>query len=127
MPRKTTSPNAILREKRNTRALIGQRLARRRAAMGMSQTVLAVKFGVSRAALSQYEVGIGDLNAGDMNSLAEILKVPVTYFYLDQVDAEKQERMHDLLALIDDSAKLHDLGQSHDLDRHSLATSEQGR
>ena len=81
LPKKSSAPGARDREERNTRITIGRRIAHQRAVLGYSQAELAEKFGVSRAALSQYEVGIGDINAGDMNYLAEILKQPVSYFF----------------------------------------------
>ena len=86
MPRKIMTPNARLREERSTRFAIGRRIANRRKALGMTQEELADAFGVSRAAISQYEVAIGDLDAGDMVFLAEILRVPVVHFFLPDDD-----------------------------------------
>ena len=66
----------------------------------MSQADLAAKFGISRAALSQYEVGIGDLNAGDITFLAQILGVPVPYFFLEEGDENSRERLEQVVAYL---------------------------
>ena len=106
MPRKTTAPQAGLRNQRSTRVIIGKRIALRRAALGWSQPVLASKFGVSRSTLAQYEVGIGDLNAGDMNFLAEILDVPILYFFMpdyimpDEIVPDITQQMNKNLTIV---------------------------
>jgi len=56
-------------------------MARARLALGASQESLADAFGVSRALWSQYERGLAAVEAGDMQFLAEILRVPINYFY----------------------------------------------
>ncbi len=89
MPSKIKGPNFERRTQRNTRAIIGKRIAQQRQLLGMTQTQLAEAFGVSRAAVSQYEVGIGEINAGDLEFLAEILRVPISYFYLAPSEDEK--------------------------------------
>ena len=82
MPSKIEGPNSERRAQRNTRALIGKRIAQQRHLLGMTQAKLAEAFGVSRAAISQFEVWIGEINAGDLEFLAEKLRVPISYFYI---------------------------------------------
>ena len=48
--------------------------------LGLDQSQLAEAFEVSRQAVSQYERGVTDINAGDLPYLAQILHVPVLYF-----------------------------------------------
>jgi len=56
-------------------------MARARLALGATLESLVDAFGVSRALWSQYERGLTALEAGDMQFLAEILRVPINYFY----------------------------------------------
>ena len=97
MPRKTTALGATRRQERNIRELIGRRIAQRRATLGISQADLAERFGVSRTAMSQYETGASDPNAGDIPFLAEILGVPVTYFFIKEV-SEDDWNMRNMMA-----------------------------
>ena len=100
MPRKTTAPNAGERQSRNTRLIIGRRIAHRRAVLGMSQSKLADEFGVSPSTLAQAEVGLADLNAGDLIFLGEILDVPVTYFFLDEFKVDSGSRLEFIISYL---------------------------
>ena len=55
----------------------------RREYLRMSQGDVADLFSCHRVTISQYERGERDVNAEDLSRLAEILKVPVSYFYGD--------------------------------------------
>lgn len=75
---------------RNVRRHIGERIARRRAILGMSQSELSRKFNVSRPTVSRYETGELDINAGDMPLLAELLGTTVFYFYMGLDNGSEQ-------------------------------------
>ena len=81
MPRKPSADNASKRSNTNVRRTIGANVKARRLTLGWSQQELADLFGVSRAAVSQYEIGTGEVNAGDLPRLAKILGVGLLDFY----------------------------------------------
>ena len=81
MPRKPSADNAPKRSSTNVRRTIGANIKARRLTLGWSQQELADRFGVSRAAISQYEIGTGEVNAGDLPRLAEILGSGLLDFY----------------------------------------------
>jgi len=65
MPR---SPDAI-------DALVGRRIAARRAAMGLSQTALSQRLGVSPQQVQKYEAGQNRISASRLNDIATALGV----------------------------------------------------
>ena len=81
MPRKSSAANNAKRSIHNVRQIIGGNVKARRLALGWSQQELADRFGVSRAAVSQYEIGTGEVNAGDLPRLADILGISLLEFY----------------------------------------------
>ena len=81
MPRKPSADNAPKRSSTNVRRTIGTNVKARRLTLGWSQQELADRFGVSRATVSQYEIGTGEVNAGDLPRLAEILGIGLLEFY----------------------------------------------
>ncbi len=81
MPRKSSAANAPKRSDTNVRRTIGANIKARRLTLGWSQQELAERFGVSRAAVSQYEIGTGEVNAGDLPRLADILGVSLLDLY----------------------------------------------
>ena len=72
-------------------AIIGARIATRRKELKLSQQALADAYGVSRSLISQIETGRGQINAGDLPRLADILNVPVSYFYASIKQAREIE------------------------------------
>ena len=67
-----------------------------RLAKDLSQEELAEKFGVSRSALSQFELGKGDVNAGDLPRLAKILGVSTLKLYEQPAEnyVSSSDQMH---------------------------------
>ncbi len=61
--------------------VVGENIKAHRIAQNLSQEELAEKFGVSRAAISQYELGVGEVNAGDLPRLARILGITTLEFF----------------------------------------------
>ncbi len=81
MPRKSSAPNNLKRSPFNVREAVGSNIKRHRLTLGWSQQELADRFGVSRAAVSQYEIGTGEVNAGDLPRLADLLGISLLDFF----------------------------------------------
>jgi transcriptional regulator with XRE-family HTH domain len=62
---------------------IGVRVRMRRLTLDMSQQKLAADLGISFQQLQKYEKGINRIGAGRLQKIAEILLVPITFFYED--------------------------------------------
>jgi transcriptional regulator with XRE-family HTH domain len=60
---------------------VGQRLRLRRSIMGVSQTQLAEKVGLTFQAIQKYERGENRISASRLYQFAQILGVPVAYFF----------------------------------------------
>lgn len=84
MPRRLSSANAPKRSASNVRRTIGANIKARRLALDWNHQDLADRFGVSRSAVSQYKIGTGEVNAGDLPRLPRlprILGVDLLGFY----------------------------------------------
>ena len=60
---------------------IGQRIRQRRVLMGLSQQKLADAMGLTFQQVQKYETGKNRISAGRLHDLAQILRVPVAYFF----------------------------------------------
>ena len=60
---------------------IGKRLRWRRRAVGMTQGELANRIGVRFQQIQKYECAANRMSAARLWQLAEVLEVPVSYFY----------------------------------------------
>jgi transcriptional regulator with XRE-family HTH domain len=60
---------------------VGQRLRLRRSIMGVSQTQLAERVGLTFQAIQKYERGENRISASRLYQFAQILGVPVAYFF----------------------------------------------
>lgn len=56
-------------------ASVGRRIGERRAAMGLSQTALAQRLGVSSQQVQKYEAGANRISASRLNDIATALSV----------------------------------------------------
>ena len=96
MPRKSSAANTAKHSGYNVRQAVGSNIKIRRLELGWSQQELADRFGVSRAAISQYEIGTGEVNAGDLPRLADILGLSLLEFYegplFDLCDTSSENR-----------------------------------
>ena len=81
MPRKSSASNNLKRSPFNVRETVGGNIKRHRLTLDWSQQELADRFGVSRAAVSQYEIGTGEVNAGDLPRLADFLGISLLDFF----------------------------------------------
>lgn len=62
---------------------IGRRIKTRRNELGMSQSALAAALGLTFQQIQKYEKGSNRISAGRLQRVAEILEVPVTFFFND--------------------------------------------
>ena len=60
---------------------VGARLRRRREVMALTQSSLADRLGISFQAVQKYEAGENRVSAATLWRIAEILDVPVGYFF----------------------------------------------
>ena len=60
---------------------VGQRIKLQRNALGMSQSRLGEKLGVSFQQIQKYEKGRSRVGAGRLNQIADSLGVPVNHFF----------------------------------------------
>lgn len=83
---KKASPKAKIKQSRRLASqpldqYIGERVRSRRQILGMSQTELARAIGVSFQQVQKYEKGANRVGSGLLYRLAELLEVPISYFY----------------------------------------------
>lgn len=69
-------------------AHVGGRLRERRILLGMSQTKLGESLGLSFQQIQKYERGIDRISVGRLVHLAQVLGVPITFFFEDLDDFE---------------------------------------
>ncbi len=68
-------------------AFVGARIALRRAAMGLSQTALAQRLGVSFQQVQKYETGANRISASRLHRLAAVLATtPAAFFPPGEAD-----------------------------------------
>lgn len=60
---------------------IGRAIKQRRLALGMSQEKLAEQLDVSYQQVQRYESGSSKLNVENIQTLADVLDMPVTFFF----------------------------------------------
>jgi transcriptional regulator with XRE-family HTH domain len=64
-------------------AWVAARIQLRRRELGLSQTELARKLGVSFQQVQKYEKGTNRVSAGVLYEISKVLDVPVGYFFED--------------------------------------------
>jgi len=62
---------------------VGSRVRMRRLMLGMSQTSLADKLGLTFQQVQKYEKGMNRMGSSRLQQIANILQVPVTFFFED--------------------------------------------
>jgi transcriptional regulator with XRE-family HTH domain len=82
---------------------LGKRVRLRRVELGISQSDLAAKLGVSFQQVQKYEKGVNRVGASRLQQIATALDVPVTFFYESQTREAKEV---DSLLFIDSSFSL---------------------
>ncbi|MGV1755274.1 helix-turn-helix domain-containing protein [Agrobacterium sp. CG674] len=79
----TRSPQAI-------DTLVGSRMRMRRAMLSVSQTKLGDSLGISFQQVQKYEMGTNRIGAGRLQRIAELLDVPVSFFFKGDVGAPQE-------------------------------------
>lgn len=74
---------------------LGRRLRRRRRLLGLTQQQLAGACGVRFQQIQKYECAANRMSAARLWQLAEVLQVPVSYFYEGLVEAQNETRQTD--------------------------------
>ena len=82
---------------------MGRRIRLRRVEIGLSQSELGEKLGVSFQQVQKYEKGVNRVGASRLQQIAEALGVDVTFFYEGN---SKAEREVDSLLFLDSSFSL---------------------
>src|SRR5213083_346205 len=62
---------------------VGARVRTRRLLIGMNQETLARELGLTFQQVQKYEGGANRISASRLSQIAEILGVPITYFFSD--------------------------------------------
>lgn len=74
---------------------VGSRIRERRVMMGLSQQQLAKMIGVTYQQAHKYERGLNRISAGRLFEIAQVLGVPVSWFFEGLADGtETQEMSH---------------------------------
>ena len=76
---------------------IGDKLKKIRLARNMTQGELADKMGLSRHLISRWETGDRNINADQLNKLAQILGVTLDYFQ----DAKPERTLNNLMSQLE--------------------------
>ncbi|MCZ6508114.1 MAG: helix-turn-helix transcriptional regulator [Acidobacteria bacterium] len=76
-------------------AHVGRRVRLRRTLLGMSQTALGQAVGLTFQQIQKYERGANRIGSGRLFQFAEILDVPVPFFF-DSMPEEVADRRQDL-------------------------------
>jgi transcriptional regulator with XRE-family HTH domain len=77
MPRNTRSPSSSDSD-------IAQRIRARRLELGLSQTDLAEKIGVTFQQVQKYEKGANRVGGDRLGQIADVLSVPPSYFFASE-------------------------------------------
>jgi transcriptional regulator with XRE-family HTH domain len=84
----------------------GQRLQKRRRALGLSQKMLAARVQLTWQQIRKYEAGTNRIGAGRLYDFATILRVPIRYFFEDAEntsgapDRDAADLQHELFAFV---------------------------
>lgn len=70
---------------------IGEKMRIRRSMLGLTQDELAKEMGITFQQVQKYEVGRNKLSSSRLWDLSRILKVPMSYFFEDVIDALMDE------------------------------------
>ena len=101
-------------------ALVGNRLKLRRKVLGMTQTELAERCGLSGQQVHKYEQGTNSMNAARLSRAAEVLAVPVGWFF-DEIEFSA-ELPDDLLNILSDPQNTKILSMFGEIDDPGLKT-----
>ena len=83
-------------------AHVGARVRSRRMQMGMSQTDLGSKLGISFQQIQKYEKGTNRISSSRLHQVASILQVATSYFFESQLGQNATEDGNPDAALLDE-------------------------
>ena len=69
-------------------AVVGRRIRAQRMVLGLSQTELGKKLGVTFQQVQKYENGTNRVSASRLHQIAHVLAVPTTFFFPEETAAE---------------------------------------
>ena len=75
---------------------VGARVRTRRLLIGMNQETLARGLGLTFQQVQKYEGGANRISASRLSRIAELLGVPIAYFFTDLEAAGEEVSAHDL-------------------------------
>lgn len=81
MTAETSSPSRPVNRANDTDRHVGARIRERRIMLGLSQQQMADLIGVTYQQAHKYERGINRISAGRLYEIAQVLGVPVSYFF----------------------------------------------
>jgi len=73
--------------------MVGKRIRLRRLQLSLSQTDLARKLGLTFQQVQKYEKGTNRVSCSRLYEIANILKVPVSFFFSDKADGRPEVRI----------------------------------
>lgn len=74
-------PGAVTSRATDTDRHVGARIRERRIMLGLSQQQMADMIGVTYQQAHKYERGINRISAGRLYQIAQVLRVPIEYFF----------------------------------------------
>jgi transcriptional regulator with XRE-family HTH domain len=74
---------------------VGKRIRIRRQLLGMNQATLADGLGLTFPQVQKYESGSNRVSASRLSEMAEILGVPISYFFGDLPSADAEDSVED--------------------------------
>ncbi len=92
-----------------TQSELGQRIRQARDNIGMSQRDFSQAVGKDQTAISEYETGKRKVPAVELSIFAQVLQVPVSYFYEGDIQPDDLEHilLREFRALPNAEAKQH--------------------
>ncbi|MBX4335244.1 helix-turn-helix domain-containing protein [Bartonella raoultii] len=78
--------------------VVGKKMRFKRKMLKMSQKQLGRSLGVSFQQIQKYEKGINRVSAGRLKEIADILEVPIAFFYADSATKQNTPTHHDEVA-----------------------------
>ncbi|WP_375668274.1 helix-turn-helix domain-containing protein [Bartonella sp. AP36NXGY] len=82
----------------NIDLFIGKKIRLRRKMLKMSQKTLDQHLGVTFQQIQKYENGLNRVSAGRLKEIADILNVPLVFFYADTSAKQQPPYPHDEIA-----------------------------
>ena len=74
---------------------VGSRIRMRRLLLGMNQETLANALGLTFQQVQKYEGGANRVSASRLSAMADVLNVPISYFFSDLLSPEAEQNPED--------------------------------